>query len=262
MTTLIKLGGSLVTDKRRAKSFRRGTVQAIAREISELRALQPERRIVLGHGSGSFGHYEAQKHNTIDGVHTDQERLGFARVGAVASELGQLIVRELLAASLPALRFQPSAMQIARNRSIAHIDLRALKLALDNQLLPLVHGDIALDETIGGTIISTESLFARLVKPLDVRTIVLLGDVDGVLDLDDHVLPLITPDSQRQHARLLGIASGYDVTGGMQQKVNEMLGLARRYQDLTIVIANGNLRGILLDLLVNGAALGTRISAR
>ena len=100
MTTLIKLGGSLVTDKRRAKSFRGDIVRDIAGQLRQLRLWQPDMRLVIGHGSGSFGHHEAQKHHTIGGVRTDEERLGFARVGAVATELSQLILRELLSRRL------------------------------------------------------------------------------------------------------------------------------------------------------------------
>ncbi len=262
MTTLIKLGGSLITDKRRAKSFRRTTVQDIARQLLELRTLQPDRLIVLGHGSGSFGHYEARKYNTISGLHSAEDRMGFARVGAVASELDGLILKELLAVGLPALRFQPSAMQIARDQALVHLDVRPLILALEKQFLPLVYGDVTLDETLGGTIISTESLFARLVEPLQVKNIILLGSVDGALDQDDQIIPHITADNFRRFEHLLGESDGYDVTGGMQQKVREMLDLVQFHQDLNVFIANGNYSNILYDLLVAGAEAGTRISAK
>ena len=182
MTTLIKLGGSLVTDKLEPKSFRRATVKQISLQLIGLRASQPERRIVVGHGSGSFGHFEARKYNTIQGVRTTEDRMGFARVGAVASELSQLILAEFLAAGLPALRFQPSAMQVARNQALVRLETRPLILALEQQLIPVVCGDVTLDEELGGTIISTETLFARLVAPLGVENIILLGEVDGVLD--------------------------------------------------------------------------------
>ena len=261
MTTLIKLGGSLVTDKRQAKSFRRETVQDIARQLREVRALQPERLIVLGHGSGSFGHFEARKYDTIHGVRNTRERLGFARVGAVASELGQLILSELLAAGLPALRFPPSALQIARNSRLVKLNTRTLILALKTGYLPLVHGDVALDELLGGTIISTEALFARLVEPLQASVIVLLGNVDGVLDQNDQVITRISADDFARYESVLGSSDGVDVTGGMQQKVREMLDLTQLYPNLKVIIANGNDSGILHRLLVGGAEIGTLISA-
>lgn len=261
MTTLIKLGGSLVTDKRKPKSFRRTAVKDIALQLIELRSIQPDRRIVLGHGSGSFGHFEAQKHDTMRGLHSAADRMGFARVGAVASELGHLILEELLAAGLPALRFPPAAMQVARNREVAHLDIRALALALNQQFLPLVNGDVALDEAIGGSIISTEKLFAHLVKPLKVKRILLLGNSDGVLDQNNQVIPRLTAENVKCYEHVLGTAEGFDVTGGMNQKVKDMLRLVILHKDLDIHIANGNQSGLLLDILKRGANVGTRISA-
>lgn len=261
MTTLIKLGGSLVTDKRQPKAFRRETVRSIARQLTEIHKRQPKLGIVLGHGSGSFGHFEARKYDADAGVRSAQDRLAFARVGAAASQLSQLILDELLAASLPALRFQPSAMQIARDRSLAQIRLDPLRMALEKGYLPLAHGDIALDETIGGCIISTEALFARLVRPLNARRIILLGNVEGVLDRDGAVIPHITPRNIGRYSGALGASEGYDVTGGMAQKVAEMLALAQRHDRLEIVIANGQRPEILADLLLRDANAGTRISA-
>ncbi len=261
MTTLIKLGGSLVTDKLQPKSFRRATVEEITRQLIILRATQPERRIVVGHGSGSFGHVEARKYDTIHGVRSSEDRMGFARVGAAASELSQLILEEFLTADLPALRFQPSAMQIARNQALIQIATRPLLLALEQHFIPVVHGDVTLDEKLGGTIISTEALFAGLVAPLGVESIVLLGDVDGVLDQAGHVIPRITRANFERFASSLGASAGVDVTGGMLQKVTEMLKLVREHSNVNIFIANGNRRDILHDLLVEGLEVGSRISA-
>lgn len=261
MTTLIKLGGSLITDKRKAKSFRRATVADIARQLSELRQAQPDCRVVLGHGSGSYGHYEAQKYKTIRGIDTSADRLGFARVGAVAGELSQLILKELLAAGLPALRFPPSAMQLARNQALTHLALHPLRLSLEQQFLPLVHGDVTLDESLGGTIISTEALFTSLVEPLRANRIILLGTVDGVLDQNSKVIPYITPMNVKEFDHVLGAADGYDVTGGMRQKVTAMIELVRRRPNLRVTIANGNQANILHSLLVQGDHIGTRICA-
>ena len=261
MTILIKLGGSLVTDKRHARTFRRATVQNIARQLVELRAALPEAPLVVGHGSGSFGHFEAEQHDTAKGVYSAADRLGFAKVGAVATELSQLILGELLAAGLPAIRFQPSSMLTTFGRQLHSLYVEPLTLALEQQLIPLVHGDIALDSEIGGTIISTEALFAGLVEPLRARRIILLGDVDGVIDENGETVSTITPDSFELVAPILGGSAGVDVTGGMLQKVSEMIGLVQAQPSLEVVIANGDAGDILLDLLVNGAARGTRICA-
>ncbi len=261
MTTLIKLGGSLVTDKLVANSFRRDVVCQIAAQLATLFANGDGLRVVLGHGSGSFGHVAAQKYRTVQGVANAKERLGMARVGAVAAELSRLILAELLAAGLPALRFPPSALLMTRDRRIDILETRPLQSALQQGSLPLVHGDIALDSLIGGTIVSTETVFAALVEPLGVSEIILLGQVDGVLDDAGTVIPRITPETFPTLKPLLGGASGIDVTGGMLHKVEAMVELAARQPRLTITIADGRREGILLDLLLQRRAIGTRITA-
>ena len=102
---------------------------------------------------------------------------------------------------------------------------------------------------------------AALIAPLQVKTIILLGNVDGVLDQAGQLIPRITPRSFAQHKNALGAADGYDVTGGMRQKVADMLELAQRQPQLRIHIANGNRDGILLDLLAGELDPGTTISA-
>ena len=261
MTTLIKLGGSLITDKRVAKSFRRDAVRGIAAQLAALRKASPDLPIVLGHGSGSFGHVEASKHQTVAGALTAAERLGMARVGAVAAELSALILRELLEARLPALRFPPSALLTTRNGEIAPIETRALSLALAQGHLPLTHGDIAIDSQIGGTIVSTEAVFAALAQPLSARRIILLGEVAGVLDAGGRVIPRITAATFPALAPLLGASGGVDVTGGMLHKVKAMVDLVAREPTLEVIIADGRRADILLDLLLHGHAHGTRICA-
>lgn len=259
MTTLIKLGGSLITDKSQAKSFRADIVRQVARQIARIRESDGQRRIVIGHGSGSFGHFEARKYGTAAGVHSDQERLGFARVGAVAAELSMLVLKELIAAGLPAMRFQPSATIISRNRQIISFDGRALALALDKRIVPLIHGDIALDEATNGAIVSTESIFSHLAGPLKVKRIILLGEVEGVFDTRGRLIPAITPSSFGEARSALAGSDGVDVTGGMRQKVETMIDIVREHPALEIAIADGRREGVLLDLLVNRRKIGTRI---
>ena len=261
MTTLIKFGGSLITDKNTARSFRRSAVMRLASQLRHLRSLEEERRIVIGHGSGSFGHHEAQKHNTAQGVYSEEDRVGFARVGAVATELSLLLLNELLAHGLPTMRFQPSTTLVANDHEIASFDNRALSVALEKQILPLVHGDIALDQIIGGTIISTEFIFAHLVEPLRVQEIILLGEVDGVFDQAGGVIPVITPHSLPGVLSALKGSRGVDVTGGMLQKVQTMVDLVQKHPSLNVIIGNGNRDDILIDLLVNRCNIGTRICA-
>ena len=147
-------------------------------------------------------------------------------------------------------------------KHLESVNASGLLLALERGLIPLVHGDIALDRAVGGTIISTEAFFVQLVEIMPVTTIVLLGEVDGVLDQRGAVIDNITPATFADIAAALGESRGIDVTGGMLQKVSEMVALVQKYADLKIFIANGKRDGVLADLLVGGRQVGTLISAQ
>lgn len=259
MTILIKLGGSLITDKSRARTFRRGTTADIVRQISHILRLKPDANLVIGHGSGSFGHFEAQRNHTIDGVASEEDWFGFAKVGEAAVALSQLVLNEFLSQGLAVMRIQPSSLIVTEHGRIARMDTTLVERALESGVIPLLHGDIALDTRLGGTIVSTEAIFAHLTDTLPVSTIILLGEVDGVLDEDGKVVATITPSNVDQLRSALGDADGVDVTGGMLRKVEDMVNLVKIHPELRVVIANGNRDNVLVDLLVKAQLVGTVI---
>ena len=70
---LLKLGGSLITDKNQPNQARHNLIHRIAEEISTIIKENPGMRIVLGHGSGSFGHMPAHRYGTRNGVKNGTE---------------------------------------------------------------------------------------------------------------------------------------------------------------------------------------------
>lgn len=258
--TLIKLGGSLITDKTVEASFRRTTVQRLASELKAVFMAQPSLKIIIGHGSGSFGHFEAKRHDTINGVSTSDQWLGFCKVGAVASKLNQLVTEELISVDLPVFSIRPSSLSLAQDGTIHQMNLQTLKSAINTNLIPLVHGDISFDSARGGTIISTETIFTYLVQNLLIERIILVGTVDGVHDLEQSIIPEITTQNYPQIRNALGGSDGTDVTGGMLTKVDDMLKLVQQHNNLTVQIINGNQPNLLRDILLDEATTeGTTI---
>src|SRR5215204_7682578 len=102
MTIFVKLGGSLLTDKREFQAARLDVLQRLAQEIQRARIEQPDLQIVLGHGSGSFGHMYASTHGTRSGVVSAEQWFGFAQTADAAARLNRIVVAELLAAKVPA----------------------------------------------------------------------------------------------------------------------------------------------------------------
>lgn len=259
MLTFIKLGGSLVTDKRQENCFRPEVASRIATEIAAAQAARPDLQLLIGHGSGSFGHVAAKRYGTMQGVQTPEQWRGYAEVATVAAELNFLMAQTLRAAGVPALRIQPSASAQARDGVIVSMAVEPVRAALEHGLAPLVYGDVALDSVRGGTIVSTETVFFYLAQQLPVDRVFLLGEVDGVYDPQGVVIPQITPGNLKAVEAALGGSSGTDVTGGMETKVRDMVALVQARPQMTIRIFNGLTPGLLQAALVGAVEPGTAI---
>jgi isopentenyl phosphate kinase len=259
MHTLIKLGGSLITDKRVENSFNTDIMHRLAHEIAQAQRTAPT-SLIIGHGSGSFGHFAAHKYGTMRGVSTPEGWRGFAEVAQIAGELNKLVMDELVAVGLPILKLQPSASALCHDGELVQMALHPLEVALTNGLVPLVYGDVSLDDVRGGTIISTEMIMTYLSKNLPVKRVFLLGEVEGVLDGDGNVIPRITPNTLAGYQSALGGSYGTDVTGGMFAKVRDMVNLVKERPHLSIHILNGQVKNRLLYALTEDLQTGTLIT--
>jgi len=259
----LKLGGSLITDKTRPYTARRDIITQLASEVHQALNAKPKLQLLVGHGSGSFGHWAAKPYSTRQGVQTPTQWRGYAEVAAAAARLNRIVTDAFLEAEVPALSVQPSASAHCHNGGLQYMDLRPFRAALDQGLVPLVYGDVALDDARGGTIISTEDIFLFLAQELHPARILLLGEVPGVLGPDGAVVPRITPASLPALHEALGGAAGVDVTGGMADKVARMVELVQRHPQTTAHVLTGTEPGLLVRALLDPALdVGTRIVAR
>jgi len=255
----VKLGGSLITDKRVEGSFREDVVIRLADEFRSALSADPQLKLLIGHGSGSFGHFAASHYKTADGVNSNEGWRAFAHVATIAAELNYLVTKVLDAAGLPVWRIQPSASAFCKDSQLLGLELAPIQAALDHDLIPLVYGDVALDGVRGGTIISTEKIFLYLASQLPVDRILLLGGVEGVYDGKGMVIPEITPSNYANIQSSLGGSAGVDVTGGMESKVSDMLELVQLKPQLSIRVFDGTQHNLLKQTLLDQAKPGTLI---
>ena len=247
----LKLGGSLITDKTGVEAVRPDVLTRLCHEIAAFRHTNPTTKLLLGHGSGSFGHVAAAKHGTRNGVSSSSEWTGFTAVSSAAARLNRLVVDALQKAGVPALTLQPSASIVCENGRITQIATKPIQLALAAGLLPVIYGDVAFDTTQGGTIVSTEEVMMAVTGELRPLWLLLAGETAGVLDQSGDVIPQITRESLPTIASALGGSRGTDVTGGMASKVNSMLQLIDDHPQLNIRIFSGLDEGHLKSTLQN-----------
>jgi isopentenyl phosphate kinase len=237
---------------------------------------QPDLRLVIGHGAGSFGHVAASEYKTRDGYPrpsplTHRERdtsednywKGFAEVWFQASSLNRYVVDSLHKAGLRTIALPPSGSVIASDGQVAVWETTPIRMALASGIVPVIFGDVVFDEVRGGTILSTENLFTFLVKALAPDRVLLAGLEEAVWEdfpARTRRIERITPQSFEEIKHGVGGSAAADVTGGMAAKVKEMLDLVQENPGLKIQVFSGTQPGNLVRALL-GETLGTEISA-
>jgi len=264
--TLLKLGGSVITDKRHAETARDDTLQRLAEEIAQALP-HMDARLLIGHGSGSFGHTVAAA-NGLSRRAFSSDPAGIAATQAAAAALHRRVVDALLAVGLPVFSFPPSAAAVADEAGIERYEAGPVALALGGGLIPVVYGDVVLAPE-GAVIASTEMVFEGLVQALPsfgwcVERILWAGDTEGVYDSERAMIPEIDPDSFSAEAFSSGAIGGsnaVDVTGGMAHRVSVAVELAR--SGVGSWIGDGGCPGRIEEALrERGRAPGTRVRVR
>ncbi len=259
----LKLGGSLITNKTRVEHARVQIIHRLAREIKVARTARPDLKIVLGHGSGSFGHVAAKKYGTRDGIKSESDWIGYATVAASAARLNQIVTDIFIEEDVPVISLPPSASARCEDGKLIHLDTNGVQSALLNNLVPLVHGDVALDRVRGATIVSTEDVFGYLIDEFTPTRILLCGEVNGVYadaSMQGTIIKVLTPANFGRYRSALGGSHGTDVTGGMIGKVQQMIELVKHQPAIEARIFSGVPSGNVHRALIDPQAkIGTLI---
>lgn len=266
---LAKLGGSLITDKSRPGTARPEVIRRLAEEMA---AALPrlESGLVVGHGSGSFGHVAAERHGlrgglpagTASGPPAAALRKGVPEVQAEAAALHRLVLEALRDAGVPAFSIAPSSAAVAEAGLVASFAAEPVARALDAGLVPVVYGDVAVDRARGATILSTEQAFAALALRLPAWgwracRAVWLGATGGVHDAAGRVIPEIPAAAAGLARAAAGGSAGVDVTGGMAHRLETALALAA--WGVPSWIGDGRSPGSLEGALLGAEPPGTRV---
>ncbi len=240
MFDIIKLGGSIITDKHEYKQLKTEILRDICNVIATW-----NKNIIIVHGAGSFGHILAKKHSIISG-YTDSTQLeGLTDIRIDVNELSQSIVKTLKNQGKPAIAFQTSALVFDENEETnPSFFVEPLKKALTIGLIPVLSGDVLFTNEKDFTIYSGDSLINLLVQEFDVDRVIFITDVDGLMVKDSKLdgierlssLPLndlreieIADYSKKDLA---------DVTGTMKGKVETILSIGQFVNQ--VVVVNGN----------------------
>ncbi len=258
---LIKLGGSLITDKDKAYTAKPEVIKRLAKEIKSCR--DKGFHFLISHGSGSFGHTSATKYGTAEGLKREKESVyGLAIVQYDAITINRIVNEIFLEEGLPVLSFVPSSFTLSESKNLSKIFVDPIIEALKIDALPLVFGDVILDKKLGCCIYSGERTLDNLIRPLkeaghSIGIVIHCGSTDGVYNKGGKTIPAITLKSFKNFTEVISYSSSTDVTGGMLHKVEECLAAAKK--GINSLIINGNIKGNLKKAIFGQKVKGTWI---
>jgi len=253
--TLIKLGGSVITDKNTPYKVRIEVIRRLAREIKNSK-LTP---LIIAHGSGSFAHTSAQKYGGNRGY---KDKWGVAKVARDAMEINRIVMDIFVEEGLPAVSLRPMSMMLTKGGKLKKNLFEIIEEVLSQGLMPVVYGDVIWDKEWRSTIYSGETTLNKiglylLRKGYKVNKIIQVGETDGVYDLKSRTISLINKENWNKIKRYLIKNKRADVTGGMEHKIESALSIARA--GINTLLINGNKINELLNAILGKTVKGTII---
>ncbi|MDK2917083.1 MAG: isopentenyl phosphate kinase [Euryarchaeota archaeon] len=215
---VLKLGGSVITDKSGDCAIDHARLREIAAELAARR----ETALVLVHGAGSCGHPEARRYRINDGL-ADDNVPGVYETHTAVSNLNAAVVDALRDAGVEAIGIHPLDLALAEDGRLVSFETRHIAEMTEHGIVPVLHGDVVMDCLRGSCIVSGDQLVTRLATALNSRRVGLATDVPGVL-ANGTVVPRI--DRSTVESLDVGGSGNTDVTGGMRGKITELLALA------------------------------------
>lgn len=253
---LIKLGGSAITDKNIPYKTRPEVIERLAKE---LKPFIKNYKFVISHGAGSFAHTSAVKYGGKKGY---KSLLGISTVSRDASKLNQIVVDILVENKIPAISMRPMSMILASNGKLLDNFFEPISEMLNQDLIPVVYGDVIWDKKWKSTIFSGEKVISELVnyisKDYKVKKIIQVGNTDGVYDLENKTIKVIDKSNLSELENIFTENKKIDVTGGMKHKVATSIELSKK--GITTAIVNGLKVNELKKVLSNKEFKGTIIN--
>lgn len=252
---ILKLGGSVITNKKGYKAANIEQIKNMAKLLADVWK-NGERQLVIVHGAGSFGHAVVLKHKINEGINNEKQKVAYSDTHAACSELSLLLIEMLIEAGVPAVSIPPSALIKQKNKRITEFNDSIINDYLKAGYLPVLYGDMVLDEELGGSVCSGDQIMAWFGNKKGTEVLIFATDVDGVLDDNDNVIKQINKQNFEEISKHLKERDN-DVTGAMKGKVKELLDV-----DAWSYIVNANKPERIKALLERKDTLSTAIVSK
>ena len=223
---LIKLGGSIITNKERPLSARRKVIDNLAKSLKKIK--EP---VIIVHGGGSYGHYWSVKYD----MHTKERKYDLRGVAIVKNsmiELNKIILDSLIKNKLNPYCLPPTDFMIGDKPITSKV--KEIKKIAKSGLVPVTYGDALWFGQKKTYILSGDRIMTLLAKILKPRLVIFVLNEDGLYsDLKSKKLIY-----ELRGQRPLISKNKMDVTGGMARKVEEASKISK--MGMNVFFVNGN----------------------
>ena len=223
---LIKLGGSIITNKEKPLSARRKIIDNLAKSLKKIN--EP---MIIVHGGGSYGHYWSVKYD----MHTKERKYDLRGVAIIKNsmiELNKIILDSLLKNKSSPYCLPPTDF-MSGNKPILK-KVKEIEKIAKSGLIPVTFGDALWFGQKKTYILSGDKIMTHIAKIIKPRLCIFALNEDGLYsDLKSKKLIYELKGERPSISE-----NKMDVTGGMTRKVEEASNIAK--MGMNVFFVNGN----------------------
>ena len=223
---LIKLGGSIITNKEKPLSARRKIIDNLAKSLKKIN--EP---MIIVHGGGSYGHYWSVKYD----MHTKERKYDLRGVAIIKNsmiELNKIILDSLLKNKSSPYCLPPTDF-MSGNKPILK-KVKEIEKIAKSGLIPVTFGDALWFGQKKTYILSGDKIMTHIAKIIKPRLCIFALNEDGLYsDLKSKKLIYELKGERPSISE-----NKMDVTRGMTRKVEEASNIAK--MGMNVFFVNGN----------------------
>ena len=240
---LIKLGGSIITNKEKPLSPRRKTIESLVKSLKRI-----DEPMILVHGGGSFGHYWSVKYD----MHTKPRKYNIKGVSIVKNsmiDLNKIILDAMIKSRLNPYCLPPTDFMKGDKPIPAKV--KEIEKISKSGLIPVTFGDALWYGQNKTYILSGDKIMTHLSRILKPRLCIFALNEDGLYS--DLKTKKLIQELKGESPKIS--ENKMDVTGGMTRKVEEASKISK--MGMNVFFVNGNKPDRIVKAVKNRKYEGT-----
>lgn len=219
--SIVKLGGSLITRKDEPLTPDVDAIVRIAESLAKWKLR--DRKLILIHGGGSFGHYYAKNYH-LGTTFSHTSAKGVALICNAMLKLHSLILDTLTEQGVFCKTVDASEIIDDRGK-LSSNGLQKIDACFEAALTPISFGNVTISKQGLARVISGDEICVGLAKKYHAKSMVFAMDVEGIYPdatLKGKVIPVVNITTS-----ISSDLRKFDVTGGVKSKLE----VGRRISD-------------------------------